>query len=205
MPLQQQAKHHIGVLKTTAIGGVFFLLPIVIIATFLAKFAQYSIWAAKAIEQYIPLQSVGGYPMLLVVGSILIVGLCFAAGLIARRSLARQFTETVEKQIQIAFPRYAIIKDRISGNIGGETFRTDLRPVLVLGHDGNYRFGLVVEEGASGWKSIYFPGSPDPWAGEVAIVSSDKVAMVNIDFIQAMTCLEKLGRGLQKTTNFQRS
>ncbi|MEQ1828349.1 MAG: hypothetical protein ABL921_20480 [Pirellula sp.] len=204
MALKHSAKRKVEFLKTTAIGGVFFLLPLVIIGTFLAKFAQYSIAAAKAIDGVIPLKAIGGYPILLLVGSVLVVGACFAAGLIAKRSIAQRFTETVEKQIQIAFPRYAIIKDRLSGNIGGDQFRSELKSALVLGYDGAYRFGLIVEEKVPGWTTVYFPGSPDPWAGQVAIVSNDKLRPTEIDFILAMTTLEKLGRELQSVTHFEK-
>ncbi len=77
--LKQQAKQHVDFLRTTAIGGVFFLLPLVIIGTFLAKFAQYSIIAAKAVDSVVPLQAIGGYPMLLAIGVALVVAACFFA------------------------------------------------------------------------------------------------------------------------------
>jgi uncharacterized membrane protein len=204
MALKQQAKRQVDFLRTTAIGGVFFLLPLVIIGTFLAKFAQYSIVAAKAVDSVVPLQAVGGYPMLLAIGVALVVAACFFAGLIARRSVAQRFTETIEKQIQIAFPRYTIIKDRLSGNIGGDHFRSELKSALVQGYDGNYRFGLIAEDKGNGWSTVYFPGSPDPWAGQVAIIRTEKLLPTNVDFIVAMTTLEKLGRELQSATDFER-
>jgi uncharacterized membrane protein len=67
----------------------------------------------------------------------------------------------------------------------------------VCGLDGCYRLGLEVEKGRGGWVTVYFPGSPDPWSGQVAIVPIDKVKELEVDFIAAMTTLEKLGRQLQ--------
>jgi uncharacterized membrane protein len=202
MAIKQRAKRSMEFLKTTAIGGVFFLLPLAIIGTFMAKLAQYSIIAAKAIEDIVPLSAIGGYPMLLAVGLCLVVGVCFAAGILAKRSIAQRFTEKIEKQIQIAFPRYSIIKDRISGNIGGEHFRSELKSAMVEGFDGNYRLGIIVEEAVSGWTTVYFPGSPDPWSGQVAIVPTEKLRPSNVEFIVAMAALEKLGRELQTVTAF---
>ena len=187
----------IAFLRTTAIGGVFFLLPLIIIGTFIFNFAKFCVATAKAIEGVVPLQAFGGYLALLAVGLLATVLACFVSGLIAKRSIAQQFTETIEKQLQIAFPRYSIVKDRLSGNIGGEHFRTDLKTVLVLGHDGCYRLGVEVERPSEEWATIYFPGSPDPWSGQVAIVPTDKLKPLDVEFISAMNTLEKLGRGFQ--------
>jgi len=189
-------------LKSTAIGGVFFLLPLIIIGTFLAKLVQYSVVAAKAIETVIPLQAMGGYVILLLAGLLLIIGLCFVAGLLAQRSIAKRFTEKIEKQLQIAFPRYTIMKDRLSGNIGSEHHRSELKSVLVLGHDGCYRLGFEVERNDQGWATVYFPGSPDPWSGQVAIVPCHMLRPNKADFMVAMTVMEKMGRELQAVVHF---
>ena len=200
MVIKQRAIRSVEFLKMTAIGGVFFLLPLIIIGTFLAKFVQFSVATARVLENVMPLKGFGGFAMVLVVGIGAIVALCFISGLLAKRSIARRFTEKIEKQLQIAFPRYAIVKDRLSGNIGGEIHRSELKTVLVQGHDGYYRLGLEVERGTSGWATIYFPSSPDPWAGQVAIVPEQQLQPLSVDFITAMTTLEKLGRDLQLVT-----
>jgi uncharacterized membrane protein len=198
MSIHHRAKNIANFLKTTAIGGVFFLLPLIIIGAFLSKVVQYGLVAAKAIDNVLPLNAMGGYPVLLLAGVLVIVAGCFFSGLVAKRSFARRFTESLEQKLQIAFPRYTIVKDRLSGNIGGELHRSELKTVMVLGHDGCYRLGLEVERTNSEWITVFFPGSPDPWAGQVAIVPESTVRAVEVDFIAAMTSLEKLGRGLQQ-------
>jgi uncharacterized membrane protein len=196
MSIHHRAKNGVNFLKTTAIGGVFFLLPLIIIGAFLSKVVQYALVAAKAIDTVLPLNAIGGYPVLLLAGVLVIIAGCFFSGLVAKRSFARRFTESIEKQLQIAFPRYTIVKDRLSGNIGGELHRSELKPVMVLGHDGCYRLGLEVERSSAEWITVFFPGSPDPWAGQVAIVPGTALRPIDVDFMAAMTSLEKLGRGL---------
>jgi hypothetical protein len=71
---------------------------------------------------------------------------------------------------------------------------------LVRGHDGCYRLGIEVERTSGDWATIYFPGSPDPWAGQVAVVPNSQLQTLEVDFIAAMTTLEKLGRQFQATT-----
>lgn len=201
MAIKKQAVQGIGFLRTTAIGGVFFLLPLVIIGSFLGKFVQVSFSIAKSLENVFPLQAIGGIATVLLTGAAVLIGLCFFAGLIAKRSFARRFTETLEKQLQIAFPRYAIVKDRLSGNIGGESHRSELKSVLVRGHDGCFRLGLEVERGSGELVTVYFPNSPDPWSGQIALVPQQMIQPLNVDFMEAMTTFEKLGRDFQKVSN----
>jgi len=198
--IAQKTSDRFEFLKATAIGGVFFLLPLIIIGSFLVKMGQFCIVAAKSLEAIFPIQAIGGQVLLFVAGLVTVVAACFIAGLIAQWSVAKRFTERIEKQLQIAFPRYTLVKDRLSGNIGGDHFRTDLKTVLVHGHDGCYRMGVEVERTSDEWATIYFPGSPDPWTGQVAIVPNSQLQPLEVDFTAAMSTLEKLGRQFQSTT-----
>ncbi len=204
MVLTQRAKRVWELLATTAIGGIFFLLPLFVVGMFIAKLVQVAIYAARALEGVVPIESVGGYGMLVAVGLVAVLAVCFGAGIIAKRSIAQRFTDQIEKYLQIAFPRYAIVKDRISGNIGNKHFKSDLKTLWILGLDGSYRIGFAVEGFDQEWVTVYVPGAPDPWSGEVRIIAREKLQWVDVDFIAAMTSLEKLGRDLQSIGAFQR-
>lgn len=202
MVVTQRAKKIWELVFTTGIGGVFFLLPLFVVGAFFVQLVEVAIYAARSLEGIVPIESVGGYAMLVTVGMAAILAICFAAGLVAKRSIAKQFTEQVEKFLQIAFPRYAIVKDRISGNIGGKHFRADLKTVWILEIDRSYRIGFAVECVDADWVTVYVPGAPDPWTGEVRVFAREKLKWVDVDFITAMTSLEKLGRDLQSAAAF---
>jgi uncharacterized membrane protein len=191
-----QVRNSFGFFKTTAIGGIFFLLPIVVIAVLLGQLAQIVWMVGEAIAQYLPADTPFGYSLLFLAALFLIVLACFAAGVAARRSLAAKFTGTIEKYLVMIFPRYAIFKEQLSGNIGGKQFSNRLVPVLV-NHNSFQRLAFQVETLATGHVTIFLPGSPDPWNGTVVLVNPADVQAINIGFADAVGVLEKLGQDMQ--------
>jgi uncharacterized membrane protein len=202
MSLSNRCKNFLSVLRTTGIGGVFFLLPLIVIGVLLGKIAQVCVITARWIDSYLPFHSVNAYSILLAIGFASILFLCFLAGVIAKRSIARQFTQKIEKYLLIVFPRYAVVKDQLSGNIGGHPYHENLKPILVNGVDEMTRLGLEVERDTTGSVTVYFPGSPDPWSGFVAIVPANRIVPIQVDFLAAFSTMERLGREFQAVTRW---
>ncbi len=71
---------------------------------FIAKLVQVAIYTARALEGVVPIESVGGYGMLVAVGLIAVLATCFGAGIIAKRSIAQRFTDQIEKVSADRFP-----------------------------------------------------------------------------------------------------
>lgn len=188
----EQVKRSFGFLRTTAIGGVFFLLPLVVIAFLLGQVVQVVWVVAKELNSYLPTQTPLGYASLFLAAIALIVLACFACGIIARRSIANKFTGVIEKYLLMLFPRYAIFKEQLSGNIGGEVFKNSLRPVLIS-LDDYQRIAFEVERTADNRVVTYLPGSPDPWSGTVILIAAERVQQLNIDFGETLGAFEKLG------------
>jgi uncharacterized membrane protein len=189
-----------SVLKTTAIGGIFFLLPLVVIGALLGQMLQIVWVVARSIHELLPIHSAWGYSLLFVLSFLLILLLCFAAGVAAKKSLGKRFTDSVEKYLLMLFPRYAIFKEQLTGNIGGEVLRNQLTPVMVSMPEG-YRLGMEVERGTvqgNNWVTVYFPGSPDPWSGSVGVVDDSRVKRLQVPFTEAVATAEQLGRGSLK-------
>lgn len=191
----QHVTRSFGFLKTTAIGGVFFLLPLIVIAALVGQGVQI-VWAiavplAGALPEQI--RNLFGYTMLFAAALALIVLACFVSGILARRSIAKKMTTIVEKYLLMLFPRYAIFKEQLSGNIGGDIFKNRLSPVLVSLQDCQ-RVAFEVERTADDRVVVYLPGSPDPWSGSVVLVRSDQVESLPADFGLTLGAFEKLGQ-----------
>lgn len=195
--MKQRVSESFSVLKTTAIGGIFFLFPLVVIGGLLGQLFQILWSVARSAHEYLPIHTATGYSLLFAIVLLLVLLLCFVAGILARKSLARRFTQKVEKHLVMLFPRYAIFKEQLTGNIGGEVLQNQLKPVLVLVPEGQ-RIAMEVERGrAAGdnWVTVFFPGSPDPWSGSVAIVQASRVQSLEVPFSEAIATVEQLGRG----------
>ena len=201
--MRDQVEQHFGFLKTTLLGGVVFLLPLIVVGALLAQAGLFvggiveTILDKPELTAYLPVHTPTGYALLVVIAIGVIVGGCFASGLIARRSLGRWFTSRAERYLTMLFPRYSVFKDQLTGNLGGEIARGGLRPILAkIGPV--TRLAVEVERDAKGAVTVYLPGSPDPWSGTVVILREDEVSPINTEFVDVMTTFEQLGRGTMK-------
>lgn len=62
----------------------------------------------KPLREYSPVSSAGGVALL----SLIAVGILIM--------IAREFSRRVEKHLVMVFPKYAIYKDIVAGNVGGD-------------------------------------------------------------------------------------
>lgn len=234
--ITREVTRSLGFLKTTAIGGIFFLLPLVVIGVLLGQVYSVVAVVMKSLsdagaDQYVAAESAGGYVMLFLAAIALLVLACFVCGVLAQRSLARNFTQSIEKYLLMLFPRYAIFKEQISGNIRDETYKNRLQPVLVrfndhsqvafevaeapFGHEAPFNHeapsnheapfnhtsappGAAEPPNPKDLVAVYLPGSPDPWAGTVVLVTTDQITPLATDFLTACGTFEQLGSGMRR-------
>lgn len=186
--------------KTTGIGGIVFLLPLVVIGALLGQAAQIVIMVAGIIGECIPVETPGGIALLLLVAIGILLLLCFGAGLLARRSLGRTIHEQFEKYLLLLFPRYSIFKDQLAGTLGGVDAQSRMSAVLVRLQDIR-RVGFLMERTNDQSAIVYLPGAPDPWSGQVICVDEDQLEAMETDFGETVATFERLGRGLGDLLN----
>ncbi len=200
MPVQRATEHVIrtlGFWKTTLIGGVIFLLPLMVIGWLVGQIVSIAWPIAQSIQEALGLHTVAGYALLIGLTLAVIVLACFLAGLLARRQFAQRIAGFVEKNLSLMFPRYLIVKELMAGSIGGDENKPQLKAVAVQTPLGR-RVGFELERSPEGPVTVYLPGSPDPWAGSVTLVESHQVEPLDVEFVDALTTCEQLGRGTAK-------
>jgi len=188
-----------GFLKTTAIGGLLFLFPLIVIGALIGQVVPIVLTIAEflstseILNKWINVGSANGIALLISLSIGVVVVACFLAGIAARRSIGRRFSQTIEKNLLLLFPRYAIFKDQMAGTIGGDQAKPQLKPVWVKFNDAS-KIALEVERAEGGLVTVYLPGSPDPWSGSVVYMTPDRVEPLDITFSDAVTTFEQLGR-----------
>ena len=120
----------------------------------------------EPLKEYLPISSVGGTMLLFLIAAGILVMLCFFCGLAARRAIARKFSQIVEKHLVMVFPKYAIYKDILAGNVADDAHGPSLIPVTIQ-FDDAIRIGYEAGRTERGLVIVYLPGSPDPWMGEL--------------------------------------
>lgn len=180
-------------LQTTAVGGVLFLLPIVVVIVLLGYVLQAVVSVHAVLKEWIPFDSTTGIALLFALAVVLIFAACFFAGLIARRAIGAHLSRTMESHLMKIYPKYGIYKDLLAGKFGRAENAPSLTPVLVRKDECLYP-AFQADRLANGLVVVYFPGSPDPWNGSLALVSPDKVQAMNIPFMTLIDIYERLGR-----------
>lgn len=183
-------KKSFGFLKTTALGGVLFLLPLIVIGALLGQVVQVVMMVAELIGEVLPVDA-GGVALVILAALLVVVLLCFFAGLLARRAWGKRLAKWFEGKLVMFFPRYSILRDQMSGNLGADA---RMHPVLAR-FEGAARVGFEMERSEQGLVTVYLPGAPDPWLGSVVLLPSDRIEPLDGEFGQTVETFEKIGRG----------
>ncbi|OUT56211.1 hypothetical protein SV7mr_51760 [Stieleria bergensis] len=192
-----QRTNPIRFLRTTAIGGLLFLLPLIVIGALIGQIVPIVMSLATTLGELLPgfVKTPSGIALLFALSIALLLLLCFAAGLLARWSFSRNVSAIFEKKLAMFFPRYTIIKDLMADSIGGDHAKAQMKPVVVR-FDECLRLGFETErDDEAGVVAVYLPGSPDPWSGKVAVLKADRVEPLDVDFGDAVATCEQVGRG----------
>ena len=180
-------------LRTTILGGAFFLMPIVVLAYLLNKAFDFARRGLKPVAKIIPDQLVSGAMMEAIMAIGLIVLLCFLAGLFARTLVAQKITSELEAAALSKVLAYDYLKEAGSSMMGlGEMAE---HPVVLAQLGDTWRLGVQTDIGEGGLTAIFVPNSPNTFSGSVLFVTSDKVRRLDIPLAGALRCLERCGVG----------
>lgn len=180
-------------LKTTMVGGILFLVPIIIFIAIIGKALELTKKLAAPLSVLIPLDSIGNIAMvnLLALGIVLLI--CFLAGLAAKSTLASKSIGALESRALSKIPVYGLLKSKIDAIVQPE--KTEgMKPVLAR-FDDSWQIAFEVERIQGGGVAIYLPGAPDPWSGSVCFVTEDRIQPLELTLLPVLRTLKGLGKG----------
>jgi uncharacterized membrane protein len=186
-------------LTTTLIGGVVFLLPLIVVLAVVGHALQIALQAVTPLVQAVPQARVGGIALATVAAVLLLIALCYGAGVLARAAFGRRLSTSFEDKLTTVYPRYHVIK-AMSQNLHGAIGQQVLRPVL-LGSDDQQQLGYDIERLADGRAVVFVPGSPDVWSGSVMVVDPARLQPLDVDPVAMARSLQGMGRGLAALLN----
>lgn len=181
-------------IKTTLIGGVLFLLPIVVLIVVVQKAFDVMLKVAKPLADHIPIDSVAGVALVNVIAAAIVVLVCFLAGLLSQAGFAKSLSTRLDNRLREDVPGYAMVRG-IAANLKTET-EDAMRPVKVR-FDDHERVGMVQrpQEGRDRI-IVYLPGSPNPWTGTIAVVEAKRVEFLPGHLKDVLGSVEGFGDGL---------
>jgi len=180
-------------IKTTVIGGLVFLVPLMVLIYIFGKAIGFMMVIAQPLADWLPLDTVGGVALANLLAILAVILVCFIAGLVARYSVASSFVETLESKVLMNIPGYTMIKGIKSGFDPSET--KGIKSVaLQLGSA--ERIALEIEKLPDGRSMVYIPSAPSAWSGVTQILPADQITYLDIPATKVLELTERYGHGV---------
>jgi uncharacterized membrane protein len=181
------------VIRTTIIGGIIFLIPIAIFVAVIGKGLEITGAIAKPIAHGLPVNMIGGLAAAQGLAILLLVLICFLAGLLARAAIARRVVDGLEVNVLSRVPAYALLKTKTQSMLSPEDVE-GMSPAVVR-FDDSWQIAFEIERIAGGKVTLFLPGSPDPWSGSFCMVDEDRVTPLDLSVPAVAAMSKRLGKG----------
>ncbi|GAA3763766.1 DUF502 domain-containing protein [Flavobacterium ginsengiterrae] len=186
-------KSILKIIKATFLGGILFLAPLVVLLIILEKGYHIIQKVTLPLVQNLPRVHVLGIALQELIGVLIIIVICFAAGLLARTARAKKLILKLENGILSFVPGYSFMKS-MNENIMGFESKQDLKVILVP-TDAGWQFAFLIEQIDENNFTVFVPDAPNPWSGSVVFVEKKDIREIGITQKEALSCIRKLGYG----------
>jgi uncharacterized membrane protein len=180
-------------IRTTLIGGILFLLPIVVLIVVLGKAQNISSRIVAPVAQRMPVPSVGGVAVAKILAIAVIVLFCLFAGLFAQTRLAKRSVGWLERGLLSKVPGYDFFKAVSESMVGFEAEHE--QEVVLVRVEEALQIGFLMERVENDHYAVFVPGAPSIWSGSVYFMTEERFQRIPISRAEAMKCLGQLGEG----------
>lgn len=184
-------------IKTTIVGGILFLVPVVLLIVLLEKAVAVAEQVVGPVAGHFPNAPVLGVAGVTLAAVLLLVVVSFIAGLAAKTHAGRRFVGWIEHVFLSKMPGYMLVRhtvDDLAQSVALLEREPKERSVLVR-IDDTWQLGIVVDTFASGTLAVFVPGAPSPLSGSLVFVAPDLVRPSGLTVQEASGVLKRLGVG----------
>jgi uncharacterized membrane protein len=193
-PRPQHPAFHL--LRTTLLGGLLFLLPLVLLVLILGKAIDLvgklvtPALHLVGIERFGALFGIGGATLIAVA---CIVAVSLAAGLFAYTRAGRGMATRLEALFLGNLPQYRMAKS-LMRSWDDAPEEGELQPILVRADPG-WQLGYYVEDLGDGWVAVFLPQAPTPMSGNIVYLPASEIRATAMTMMQATEIIRRLGAG----------
>ncbi len=184
-------KSLLSFLRATLIGGLFFIIPIVLLAILTGKALTLFRKIVAPISDRIDVELLGGQTLSRIIAALILLLLCVLLGFLARTKPAQKLKSWVEDNILTAFPGYSLLKG-ISENAAGLDSE-HLKEVVLVDLEEVWQIGFLMDRIDDDLNTVFIPGAPNPMAGDILIVKNERIKVLDIPELDALKMSKKLG------------
>jgi uncharacterized membrane protein len=185
--------------KTTVLGGLFVLLPVLLLYLVLAEALDLVVALGTPIADLFPKETFDKTTSPVIIALALIVGMSFLIGLGLRSEAARRLGRSIEQTVLDRLPMYSVLKSLTMGF--AETGQSAaFKPAVLIAPDGCREPAYVVEDYNDGNVTVLLPLAPTAFAGPVKIVKREWVEMLDVNLGEFTKALSHWGVGVHDLT-----
>ena len=184
-------------LKTTAMGGLFVLLPILLLYLLVAEALGLIVALATPIAALFPKATFEKVEFPVIVGLILILGVSFLIGLGLRSEKGRGLGQWIERNVLGRLPAYDALKSLTTGFAEAGKDGAFKAAVLVSA-DGERQLVYVIEDHGEDHLTVLVPLAPAAFAGSVKIVDRNRVELLDANLGDVSKVLSHWGVGARE-------
>jgi uncharacterized membrane protein len=165
--------------KTTLLGGLFVILPLLLLYMLLAEVVDIIVALATPIADLFPKGTFDEVQHKWLLALILIVGVSFIIGLALRSETGRRMGRWIENAILGHLPAYKALKGLTKGfaEAGKEGA---FKPAMLLSADGEQEPVYVIEDHGDGQVTVLLPWSPASFAGSLKVVNQNRIKVLDV-------------------------
>ena len=183
-------------LKTTALGGLFVLLPILLLYLLLSEALGLIVALATPIADLFPKGTFDEIKYPVVVGLILIMGASFLIGLALRSESGRRLGRLIERAVLDRMPVYKALKSLTTGF--AEAGKEGAFKTAVLNSTADEReIVYIIEDHKNGYLTVLQPWAPTAFSGSVKVISQDRLEILDANLGDVSRALSHWGVGVR--------
>jgi uncharacterized membrane protein len=185
-------------LKTTLLGGLYILLPLMLLWIGLKEIGGLlEAMATPIADLFADLFPPGVFDNLTapgVVATALIIGASFILGLAAKSAWCRNLGRKIEHSLLDKVPMYQMLKIISSSLINSDS--GVVSPALIVDETGGGDPCYVIEEHGDGRATVLVPWSPASFAGNIKVVQRSNLQYLSCSLDEFSRSLSQIGVGV---------
>ena len=189
-------KQIVELMKTTVIGGLFVLLPVLLLYMLLAEALQLVVALATPIADLFPKGVFAKLNAPVLIALILIVSVSFLLGIALRSAALSQLGGWIESTVLTRLPAYTVLKRLTKGFAKEEA--AAFKPGLLTSAEGWRDIVYVIEDHGDGQLTVLAPWAPTAFSGSVRVVGRDRVEMLDANIGDVSKVLSLWGMGTRE-------
>ncbi len=178
--------------KTTLIGGVLYLVPIIVLLAIIGKAHQIASKLVEPLAANFP-EGLFGFGAVRLLAISALVLFCFLAGFFARTNAAKRFGDWLESAVLANVPGYTIINSISESMVGAEQ-SYNYEAVLARIEEA-WQVAFLIERIEGGHVAVFVPGAPNPASGSIYFMTEDRIKPLGLPLTNALKCVRRLGVG----------